>query len=92
MLLATSETYASNLNAGAASHPTPQRQWQGLTQRIPSRTSKTAWHSDITDVMWPRGVQQTKYNSVTPSLVDTANLPAPQQHAEFTPIGHFYDS
>ena len=77
-----------------ANHPAPQRhaevtpaasmrsfpQWH-----FPPRPRKTERHSDITNIIWPHGVPQTRYNNVTPSLVDAANHPAPKRHAEFTP-------
>ena len=39
------------------------------------RPRKTAWRSDITNVIWPHGVPQTRHNSAPPSLMDTAKSP-----------------
>ena len=51
-------------------------QWPGLTQaHFPPRPRKTAWRSDITNVIWPHGVPQTRHNSAPPSLMDTAKSP-----------------
>ena len=54
-------------------------QWHGATQtHFPPRPRKSAWRCDITNVISPHGL---------PSHVshDTANPPAHQRHAAFTP-------
>ena len=51
-------------------------QWHGLKQaRFPPRPRKTAWRSDITNIIWPHGVPQTRHDSAPPSLMDTAKSP-----------------
>ena len=51
-------------------------QWHGLTQaHFPPRPHKTAWHSDITNVIWPHGVPQTRHNNAPPSFMDSAKSP-----------------
>ena len=51
-------------------------QWHGLTQaHSPPRPLKTARRSDITNIIWPHGVPQTRHDSAPPSLMDTAKSP-----------------
>ena len=47
----------------------------GLQELLLPRPRKTAWRSDITIVIWPHGVPQTRHNSAPPSLMDTAKSP-----------------
>ena len=47
----------------------------GLQELLLPRPRKTAWRSDITNVIWPHGVPQTRHNSAPPSLMDTAKSP-----------------
>ena len=34
-----------------------------LRKHFPPRPRKTAWHSDITNVIWPHGVPQTRLDT-----------------------------
>ena len=52
-----------------------------LSHRVPQTRYNNVGHSNMTNVIPPHGAPQ---NNVTPSLVDTANHPATQQHASFT--------
>lgn len=49
------------------------------------RPRQSAWHSDITNAISPHGVPETRHNNVTPSLVESANHPAPQRQPTLTP-------
>ena len=52
--------------------------YNGRASRVTTtEPRKTAWRSDITNVIWPHGVPQTRHNhnSALPSLMDTAKNP-----------------
>ena len=70
--LQTRYSHATPSLVDTASHPAPQRHDEFTLARgpfpygtdprkrtFPPRPRKTAWHSDITDVIWPHGVPQT---------------------------------
>ena len=59
-------------------------EWQGTTQtHFPPRPHKSQWHYDIANVLWPHGLS-THYIEANISH-DTANDPAHQRRAAFTP-------